>query len=101
MTWTRRILVAFPIAGAAVLTVLLAIAQRLHLHSGHIVGYCFLFGAPWAWLLDRGWFGYVHNRSLQILLLYVIVLWFPALLYSGCIWLLVRALTLRSRRSLR
>jgi hypothetical protein len=90
MAWTRRILLATPVAIAVTLNVLEAAADRLHLHREHIVGYGFLFATPWAWLLDLGfgWFHLPHNRWLQTLLSYAIFLWIPALLYSGCVWLL-------------
>ena len=83
MAWLRRILLAVPFATAGVLNVLMLYADRLHLRSQLVAGYCFLFGAPWAWLLDRGWVhpDYHHHRT-QLLLGYAIVLWIPALLYS-------------------
>jgi hypothetical protein len=57
MVWTKRFLLALPFVIGAVLNVLLLVADRFHLRSEHIAGYGFLFGTPWAWLLDRGWFG--------------------------------------------
>ena len=91
MAWTRRILLATPFAIAVTLNVLVAVADRLHLHREHIVfGYVFVFAAPWVWLLNLGlrWFHLPHNRWLETLLSYAIFLWIPALLYSGCVWLL-------------
>jgi hypothetical protein len=64
-------------------------ATLMHTNREHIAGYGFLFAIPWAWLLDRGWFGNVHSRWLEELVGYVIILWIPALLYSGCLWLLL------------
>ncbi len=55
-------------------------------------GIGFLFGTPWAWLLDRGWVPDYHHHSMQLLFGYAIILWIPALLYSGCLWLLLRGL---------
>ena len=72
-----------PFAAATTLTVLISFADRFHLRSERIAGYGFLFGAPWAWLLDHSWFGNVN---------YAIVLWIPALLYFVCLWLLLRVL---------
>jgi hypothetical protein len=88
MAWTRRILLTAPFVIAVTLNVLMAAADRLHLHREHIVGYGFLFASPWAWLLDLGWFHIPHNRWQQTLLSYAIFIWIPALLYSGCVWLL-------------
>ena len=61
MIWLRRILLTVPFAIAAVLNVLVLSADRLHLHREHVAGLGFLFGAPWAWLLDRGWVPDYHH----------------------------------------
>jgi hypothetical protein len=90
--WVRRVVLAIPFAVACLLTVLVNIARPLHWRSEHIAGYCFLFATPWGWLLDRGWFGGVSIRWLNIVLAHMVLLWGPALLYSGCLWLLLRAL---------
>lgn len=92
MVWLRRILLTVPFALAALLNVLSLNADRLHLHREHVAGYAFLFGAPWAWLLDRGWVPDYHHHRMQVLFGYAIILWIPALLYSGCLWLLFRGL---------
>jgi hypothetical protein len=89
MGWTRRLLVAFPFAIACVLNVLMIAADRLHLHREHIAGYGFLFASPWGWVLDFGWFPNIHNRWLRVLSGYAVILWVPAALYSGCLWLLL------------
>jgi hypothetical protein len=99
MIWARRILLAVPFATATVLTALISFSDRLHLRSERIAGYGFALGTPWAWLLDRGWFGYIHSRWLQSLTTYVVVLWIPALLYSFGLWLLFRVFGLWRRRS--
>jgi hypothetical protein len=96
MSWTKRLLLALPFAIAAVLTVLLLGVDRQH--GQHVAGYCFLFGTPWAWLLDRGWFGHVRSRWGTALELYSLVLWIPAALYSSCIWLIFAGLEMLSRR---
>jgi hypothetical protein len=88
MAWFRRILLAIPFAIATVLNVLSLNADRLHLHREHVAGYGFLFGAPWAWLLDRGWAPDYHHRFMWYPFGYAIILWIPAILYSGCLWLL-------------
>ncbi len=91
MKWTARIALAFPFAVASVLSVLISIARPFHWRSEHLAGYCFLFASPWAWLLDNGWFGSsFHSKWLGVLVTYMILLWIPALLYSGCFWLLFR-----------
>jgi hypothetical protein len=99
MGWARRLLVALPVAIAAVLNLLLVTADRFHLHREHIAGYGFLFATPWAWLLDRDWFGNVHNRFLQTLVGYAVILWIPAVLYSGCLLLVGLGIS-AARRSL-
>jgi hypothetical protein len=92
MAWFRRVLLTVPFAIAAALNVLVLNADRFHLRREHIAGYGFLFGTPWAWLLDRGWVPDYHHHSMQLLFGYAIILWIPALLYSGCLWLLLRGL---------
>jgi hypothetical protein len=98
MIWTRRLLIALPFVVAGVLMVLMSVADRLHLHRERIAGYGFLFATPWAWLLDHDWFGSVHPRWLEAVITYAIILWLPALLYSGCLWLLIRALRFGANR---
>jgi hypothetical protein len=66
-----------------------ALAWRAHR------GLRFLFVTPWAWLIDHDWFGRINDRWLETLTTYLLILWIPALLYSGCFWLLFRALRLR------
>ena len=98
MVWTKRFLLALPFAIAAALNVLMLVADRFHLRSEHIAGYGFLFGTPWAWLLDHGWFGGARSRWLIALEVYLVVLWIPAALYSCCIWLVFAGLKMISRR---
>jgi hypothetical protein len=85
-----------PFAVAAILNTLEAIARPMHWYSERFDGYCFLFATPWAWLLDRGWFGTTHNSLLDSILAAVVIIWISALLYSACIWLLFRLLGFRS-----
>ena len=94
MTWLRRILLAVPFATATVLTILIGCADRFHLRSQRIAGYGFLFGTPWAWLLDHDWYGNVHSSWVESLIIYAVVLWIPALLYFTCLWLLLSGLRL-------
>jgi len=89
----RRLLLLSPFGIAAVLTVLMT-----NLSSERVAGYVFLFATPWAWLLDRGSFPKLPNRALETLVVYVVLLWVPALLYSGCLWLLLRAFSYATAR---
>src|SRR4029077_11604778 len=98
MVRARRLVLGFPFAVAAASNVLVNIARPLHWRSEHVAGYCFLFATPWAWLLDRGWFGPFENRWLDTLMGYLILIWIPALLYSGCLWLLLRVNRVRTGR---
>ena len=99
MIWAKRILLMLPFVVAAVLNVVVAIAPPMHWRSEHLAGYCFLFGTPWAWLLDRGWFGATNSRLLNTILAALIILWIPAFLYSGCIWLIFRFIRFRQVRA--
>jgi len=98
MVWVRRLLIASPLAIAATLTILISIADRLRWHREHIAGYGFLFATPWAWLVDHNWFGNIHTRWVETLTSYATILWVPALLYSGCLWLLIRAFAVATNR---
>jgi hypothetical protein len=91
MTWRGRLVLSLPFAVAATLNVLDVIARPLHWRGEHIDGYCFLFGTPWAWLLDNGWIGSVSSKWLEDVIAYSIILWIPALLYSDCLWLVIWA----------
>lgn len=86
--WTKRLVIGTPFAIAALLNVLSIVSGRLRLNGERIAGYGFMFATPWAWLLDRGWIPSIHNRAAEELVAYALVLWIPAALYSGCIWLL-------------
>jgi hypothetical protein len=98
MTWFKRFVIALPIAVAAVLTALSRLANPLHLRLEKVAGYGFLFFYPWAWLLDHDWFGHTHRPWLQSLIAYAIILWIPAMLYSGCLALLFRILEVMNGR---
>ena len=87
MTWRGRLALSIPFVVAATLNVLDIIARPLHWRAEHIDGYCFLFGTPWGWLLDNGWIGAVDSKWLDAVIAYLVILWIPALLYSGCLWL--------------
>jgi len=87
MVWVRRLLIALPFIIAAALTVLLNTVDRIH--RQRITGYGFLFGIPWAWLLDRGWFENIHSRWAEVLMT-LSSCGFVTLLYAGCLWLLFR-----------
>ncbi len=83
-----------PFVIALLLNALGIAARRFHLPGQRIAGYGFLFGTPWAWLFDRGWVGNFHNRWLEALTVYASILWIPAALYSGCLWLLLAGIKL-------
>lgn len=95
--WTKRLVIGMPFAIAAVLNVLAIVSERWQLNGERIAGYGFMFAAPWAWLLDRGWLPNTHNRAAEDLIAYAAVLWIPAALYSGCIWLLFIGFRLSNR----
>lgn len=81
----------FPFMVAAVLNVLISVAKPMQWDSKHLNGYCFLFGTPWVWLLDHGWvWNLIQNRTVDSILATLVLLWIPAALYSGCVWLILR-----------
>jgi hypothetical protein len=98
MTWARRGLLALPFAVAGLLNVLVILSRPLHWRTEHVAVFFFLFGTPWAWLVDRGWIGYIHSRWAEALVGYTLILWIPAFLYSGCLGLLMRILGFRAGR---
>ena len=77
MIWAERLLIASPFVIAAALNILIKVFDRPSSTAQRIAGYGFAFGAPWAWLLDRGWFGNVHSRWLDTVISYAVVLWIP------------------------
>jgi hypothetical protein len=89
MSWAKRLLVSLPFVMALTLNILIVAAVRLHWYREHIYGYCFLFATPWAWLLDHIPVGNVHHGWLAAFIGYAVILWIPATLYSGCLWLLL------------
>ena len=98
MVWIKRLILSLPFLIAALLTILIAGADRFHLPLQHIAGYGFMFGVPWAWLIDRGWLPTFHNYWLRAAIGYLFILWIPATLYSISIWLLFFAIAkLRTR----
>jgi hypothetical protein len=97
MVWVRRFFITVLFIIAATLTVLMNTVDRVHLQR--VEAYGFLFAIPWAWLLDRGWFEDVHSRWGEALMAYAVLLWVPALLYSGCLWLLLRGLDFVAHRN--
>jgi hypothetical protein len=86
---------------AAVLSILVSVADRFHLRLERMAGYSFLFGTPWAWLLDRGWFGGGHAGWLDALIAQCVILWIPAILYSACLWLVFRGVGFIAHRASR
>lgn len=94
----KRLIIALPFAIAAGLTAVGNLVDRLHLSREHTAGYVFLFYAPWAWLLDHDWFGSIYSRWLDSVVFYALILWIPALLYSLCLWALLRGIGLVRQR---
>jgi hypothetical protein len=100
MKWIRRIIASFPFVVALALNVLVDTDR----HNRHIEGFGFLFGAPWAWLLDRDWFfGHTASCWTRNLETSIVILWGPALLYSlslcAFMWLIEQAINSRRERS--
>jgi hypothetical protein len=98
--WTKRILLALPLAAAFTLTVLLNVPARFQLNRQHFAQTSFLFGRPWAWLLQRGQSG-APTHSMRGIVSYAVVLWVPALLDCVSLWLVLRVLELAARGSRR
>ena len=92
MVWLRRLLLTIPFVIAAVLNTLMFVADRFHLNGQRIAGYGFLFGTPWAWLVDRFFWhpSLIYHRQLALVVGTIAILWVPAALYSACLWLLLR-----------
>jgi hypothetical protein len=86
MTWARRMLVALPLALAFILNTLMVAAIHLGWYRERIAGYGFLFATPWLWAFDPVCFRN-GNRLLGPFIGYAVVLWIPAVLYSGYLWL--------------
>lgn len=99
MTWRGRLMLGVPFIIAAALNVLDIIARPLHWGVEHLGRYGLLFFAPWAWLLDQGWIPEFQNPWFAILEDYLVVLWIPAALYSGSLWLLLRGVFLVAGRA--
>jgi hypothetical protein len=102
MSWTKRSVVALPLAIAASLNLLMVAVGTFHLRREHLAGYGFLFASPCAWLIDHLWSENGLHRLLGPLAGYVIILWIPAVLYAACLWLLFIGIRIgvasRSRR---
>src|SRR5689334_13370680 len=83
------LITALPFFTAAGLTIAISLADRMGWNLEKVAGYGFLFGTPWASILDRNLLGDVHSRWLQSVMLYAVILWVPALLYAACLSLLL------------
>jgi hypothetical protein len=95
MVWKTRLLFVLPLVAAGLLNIVAVFEDQFHLNREHVAGYIFLFFTPWAWLLERSWFPNVQSGWAHALIGYVVLLWIPAFLYSGTIWLLLRAASFR------
>ena len=99
-SWTKRSLIAVPIAIAALLNALMVGVEHLHLRLGYIARYGFVFSGPWAWLANFADITNrlnVQNQWLRGFIFYVALLWIPAVLYSVCLWLLLVILGIAMR----
>lgn len=98
--WTNRLLVALPFAIAALLNAIMVGVDHLHLHLDYIARYGFVFSGPWNGLVN---FADITNRLnvqnawLRGFILFVALLWIPAVLYSACVWLLLVVLRISAR----
>lgn len=89
MNWLKRFLLLLPFLIAATLTLLTARAEIAHRNTQHLIGYGFLFGAPWSWFIDRiAFLPQFHSYALRAAIGYIFILWIPAGLYSASLWLL-------------
>jgi hypothetical protein len=87
----RRLLLALPFAYAALFTALALASRDLHLDNRYIEKHVFLFAAPWDWLIDSGLFTFhTQSRWARHFFTFFALLWFPAFLYAGCLWLFFR-----------
>ena len=93
----KRLLFAAPFVIAATLTLIINLADCLHLRGEPVAGLAFMFGTPWAWLLDNG-IPLFHSRLLNALITNAVVLWIPALLYTACLWGIFRIFEKLRRR---
>lgn len=93
----KRTLLVLPFVIAAALQLLGFTARPLGWRLERISGYAFLWFPPWAWLLDRGWLD-VRNKAVEAILAYVVLLWIPALLYSLCLWSLLKAFSKKNKQ---
>jgi hypothetical protein len=99
-SWTNRLLIAVPLAIAALLNAVMLGVEHLHLRLSHIANYGFLFPGPWVWLVNVADVANrlnVQNRWLAGFIGYVVLLWVPAVLYSVCVWLLLAAFRIAAR----
>ncbi len=90
MALWKRVLLLLPFAVAARLTILVSLADTLHLRGQRIAGYGFAFGAPWGWMFER--LPTLQSRFWQSIELYAVVLWFPAVMYCALFWCLLRTI---------
>jgi len=98
-TFARRLFLSVPFGIAAVLNVFMIVAPLLRIQR--LEAYVFLFFAPWAWLLDQGWLPEIGSRWFEVVAVYIVLLWIPAALYSGILWLVLRAFSFSAGRAKR
>ena len=49
-SWANRLLIAIPLASAALLNAAMVGVEHLHLRLDYIARYGFVFSGPWRWL---------------------------------------------------
>lgn len=98
MNRIRRALLMIPFIIASLLTARSLFGDALHLRRHTTEEYEFLFAEPWAWLLDRDWFGSPHTALLENLVVYLVLLWIPATLYFAGLWMIMHLLTIGTKR---
>ena len=98
----KRLALALPFAIALVLNLASLLADRFQWNPQEVARLGVLFAIPWGWLLDALPLPATSNHGLALVIGYGIILWIPAALYAGSLWLLLAALKfIAVRRSAR
>jgi hypothetical protein len=89
----KRLALALPFTIALVLNLASILAHRFQWNPQEVSRFGFLFAVPWGWLLDELPLPPPGNHTLiSLAITYGIVLWIPAALYAGSLWLLLAAI---------
>jgi hypothetical protein len=88
----KRLAFALPFATALVLNLASLMAHRFQWNPQEVSRFGFLFAVPWGWLLGELPLPPPGNHTLiSEAITYGIILWIPAALYAGSLWLLLAA----------